>query len=134
MLTMQAKATMATGVLCAALNIAACNTVSAPTVTASPAAPIVAAPEPPSPGVVGAAIGQTLDEKDRATAIATQQEAVSSGARKSWRGEHGAYGFVVPGPDAGACRDYTHKIFINGRPQEAKGQACRQNGEWRVTS
>lgn len=129
---MCAKATMAISLLCAAFVLSACNSTldRAPTGTI----PKVETPPPPSPGVVGGSIGQSLDEKDRAAAIAAQQDAVSSGARKSWRGGHGAYGFVVPGPESGACRDYTHKIFVNGRPQEAKGQACLQNGEWRVTS
>jgi surface antigen len=127
---MRAKATVAMSLLGATLGVAACNSIPEP--PHAPTAPVVA-PPPPAPGVIGGVIGQSLDEKDRATAIAAQQEAVASGARKSWRGDHGAYGFVTPGAENGACRDYTHKIFINGRPQEAKGQACRQNGEWRVT-
>ena len=132
MSTMRAKATLAMSLLCATFGVAACNSTTEP--PAANAAPIVAAPPPPALGVVGGAIGQALDEKDRAAAIAAQQEAVASGARKSWRGTRGSYGFVTPGSENGSCRDYTHKIFINGRPQEAKGQACLQNGEWRVTS
>ena len=127
-----AKATVAVSLLGAALGLAGCNSTPAPAISA-PA--VVAPPPPPATGVVGSTIGLALDENDRAAAIAAQQDAVSSGARKAWRGAHGAYGFIVPGPEAGACRDYTHKIFINGRPQEAKGQACRQSGgDWRVTS
>lgn len=129
---MRAKAAMAIGLLCATLGVGACSSTTEP--SAAAAVPVVSAPPPPAPGVVGVSIGQSLDEKDRAAAIAAQQEAVASGARKSWRGEKGSYGFVTPGAEAGACRDYTHKVFVNGRPQEAKGQACRQNGEWRVTS
>lgn len=129
---MRATATMAMGLLCAALGLAACSSTVDRTPTGT--IPAVEAPPPPAAGVVGGPIGQSLDEKDRAAAIAAQQEAVSSGARKSWRGAHGAYGFVAPGPETGNCRNYTHKIFINGRPQEGKGEACLQNGEWRVTS
>lgn len=128
----RAKARLALTLLCAA-GVEGCSSTSEPPRAAS-SAPVVAAPPPPAPGAVGGAIGQSLDEKDRAAAIAAQQEAVSSGARKSWRGARGSYGFVTPGPENGPCRDYTHKVFINGRPQEAKGQACRENGEWRVTS
>jgi surface antigen len=113
--------------------LAACSSTAAPPPVQAAAAP-VAAPPPPAPGVIAGAIGQSLTEKDREAAIAAQQDAVSSGARKSWRGEKGAYGFVTPGAENGACRDYSHKIFVNGRPQEAKGQACRENGAWRVTS
>jgi len=129
---MRAKATLTMSLLFAALSVGACSSTSEP--PAAAAAPTIAAPPRPAPGVIGGAVGQSLSEKDRAAAIAAQQEAVSSGARKSWRGEKGSYGFVTPGAEAGACRDYTHKVFVNGRPQEAKGQACRQNGEWRVTS
>jgi surface antigen len=99
-------------------------------------APVAVAPEPPAPGVVGTAVGRDLDEKDKTIAIAAQSEAVNSGTRKAWKGDHGAYGFIVPGPESGAggCRDYTHKIFIDGRPKEAKGQACKTGDVWRVTS
>lgn len=130
---MRAKATLAMTLLCSVGALAACRSASAPPADAV-VAPVVVAPPPPAPGVVGASIGQALDEKDRATAIAAQQDAVSSGVRKSWRGGHGAYGFIMPDAETGECRTYTHKIFINGRPQEAKGEACRENGEWRVTS
>ncbi|BGE84351.1 hypothetical protein Ms3S1_07870 [Methylosinus sp. 3S-1] len=97
---------------------------------------VAAAPEPPAPGVIGSAVGRELGAADRAMAIAAQQEAVNSGERRSWRGAHGAYGFVEPAAEngVGGCRDYTHKVFIDGRPQQAKGQACkRPDGSWRVT-
>jgi surface antigen len=108
-----------------------CNT-SAP--EAAKVAP--AAPEPPAPGVIGSAIGRDLDAADREAAIAAQQEAVSTGQRKSWRGTHGAYGFIEPSAEEGlgGCRDYMHKVYVNGRPQQAKGQACkRPDGSYRVT-
>jgi surface antigen len=129
---MRAKTTLA--IVLIAAGLAACT--STPTPVATPTAAVAAPPPPtaPAPGVLSGALGQSLSEKDRETAMAAQQEAIASGARKSWRGERGAYGFIAPGPENGACRDYTHKIFVNGRPQEAKGQACRENGEWRITS
>jgi hypothetical protein len=111
--------------------LAACTT-SAP--EAAKVAP--AAPEPPAPGVIGSAIGRELDAADREVAITAQQEAVTSGQRKSWRGARGAYGFIEPAAEEGlgGCRDYTHKVYINGRPQQAKGQACkRPDGTYRVT-
>lgn len=131
---MRAKATLAISLLLSsAFAVSSCNSTTEPP-RSTGAAPLAAAPPPPAPGVIGGPIGQALGEKDRTAAIAAQQDAVSSGARRSWRGEHGAYGFVTPGSENSSCRDYTHKIFINGRPQEARGQACRQDGEWRVTS
>lgn len=143
------------GMVCAARLLTGCNSVPTPAIAAGPPAAVAVAPPsmggaltapppaavtaaplspPPMPGVVGTSIGRDLDEKDRAIAIAAQQEAVASGKRKTWRGVHGTYGFIEPGPDAGGCRDYTHKIFINGRPQEAKGQACRSGDNWRMSS
>ncbi len=117
---------------CAATLPAGCQSVGAPPPGSSSGTPAI--PAPPAPGVIGAAIGQTLDEADRTAAIGAQQEAIASGSRKSWRGGHGAYGFITPGPETAGCRDYTHRIFVNGRPQEAKGRACQENGAWRVTS
>lgn len=114
----------------ATMLLAACNSAAPPPVASAPAAP-----PPPAPGVVGTAIGQNLSEKDKDTAIAAQQAAVSSGARKAWKGSQGAYGFITPEAEgAGGCRAYTHRIFINGRPQEAKGQACKSGDGWRVNS
>ncbi len=118
--------------ICAVPALSACNSTPPTAVVATPAAP-----EPPAPGVIGAAIGRELDATEKERAIAAQQEAVSAGVRKSWRGAHGSYGFIEPGPEsalAGGCRDYTHKIYIKGRPQQAKGQACKKpDGSWRVT-
>lgn len=128
----RAKATFATALLCAAASLGACNSTPAPpvTVTASRESPAPA----PAAGILDGPIGQSLDEKSRATAIATQQDAVSSGTRKSWRGDRGAYGFVTPGAVNGECREYTHKVFINGRPREARGEACLDQGDWRIKS
>jgi surface antigen len=128
------KLIAAMGLLSAFISLSGCNAASPPP---APTA-AVAAPEPPAAGVVGSAIGQSLDEKDREIAVAAQHEAVNSGARKTWRGLHGAYGFIEPGSEGSTgsgCKEYIHKIFINGRPQEAKGQACRNaDGVWRVKS
>lgn len=121
----------AAGLLGLCLALAGCGSPSPPVASAPPAAP-----EPPALGVIGSVIGRDLDERDRTAAAAAQEEAVSSGQRKSWKGDHGAYGFITPGPEdaLSGCRDYTHKIFINGRPQEAKGQACKKGERWRVSS
>lgn len=115
-------------------NAPAPGVAPAPVVSGEPP-PVLAAPTVDAPpGVVGTAIGRELDDKDRAVAIAAQQDAIASGQRKSWKGGRGTYGFIVPGVEAAGCRDYTHRIFINGRPQEAKGQGCRVGDAWRATS
>jgi surface antigen len=105
----------------AALVLAACNSSAPPATAVAPAAP-----EPPGAGVVGVSVGQNLSDKDKEAAIAAQHEAVNSGARKTWKGSHGVYGYIEPGPESGSCRDYTHHVFVNGRPTSAKGQACRK--------
>lgn len=90
-------------------------------------------------GVLGSAIGAALDDDDRQRAYDAQMQALEqgqSGAPVSWRNpDSGRYGNVVPGPayqQAGAtCRQYTHTIYINGRPQTARGTACRNpDGSW----
>jgi surface antigen len=122
----------ALSILLASFALAGCNSSASPPVAVA-AAPTT--PQPPSAGVVGTVIGQSLDDSDKERAVIAQNEAVNAGVRKAWRGAHGTYGFIVPGPENATCRDYTHKIFINGRAQEAKGQACRTpDGGWRVTS
>ncbi|HYA81074.1 MAG TPA: hypothetical protein VED87_09115 [Methylocystis sp.] len=124
----------AVGALLAFAALPACSASQppAPAIAAPPG--VAAALEPLPAGVVGVSVGRELDEKDRETAIAAQDDAVNSGKQKSWRGDKTAYGFIIPGPEKGDCRDYTHKIYVNGRPQEAKGQACRKGDVWRVVS
>jgi surface antigen len=94
-------------------------------------------------GLIGNRIGASLDEEDRRRAYAAQMEALEtgpSGAPVSWRNpDSGRYGSVVPGPayqqNGGTCRQYTHTIYIDGRPQSARGTACRNpDGTWTALS
>ena len=83
--------------------------------------------------IIGNRIGAALDDEDKQRAYDAQLDALErgpSGAPVSWRNpDSGRYGTVVPGPsyqDAGRnCRSYTHTIYIDGRPQTARGTACR---------
>ena len=90
-------------------------------------------------GLIGNRIGAALDDEDKQRAYAAQMDALErgpSGAPVSWRNpDSGRYGTVVPGPayqEAGRnCRSYTHTIYIDGRPQTARGTACRNpDGTW----
>jgi surface antigen len=90
-------------------------------------------------GLIGNRIGAALDDEDRRLAYEAQLEALEtgpSGAPRSWRNpDSGRYGSIVPGPAydrAGAqCRQFTHTIYIDGRPQTARGAACRNpDGTW----
>ena len=80
-------------------------------------------------GLVGSAIGASIDEEDRQMAYAAEMQALENGApgvAVGWRSERTRYyGSVVPGPyyenGGRRCRGYTHTIYINGRPEAARG-------------
>jgi len=90
-------------------------------------------------GLIGNRIGASLDDEDKRRAYAAQMQALEtgpSGAPVAWRNpDSGRYGNIVPGPayqqGGGTCRPYTHTIYIDGRPQVARGAACRNpDGTW----
>ena len=90
-------------------------------------------------GLIGNRIGAALDDEDRERAYAAQMQALDTGqpgAPVTWRNpDSGRYGTIVPGPayqQGGAtCRQYTHSIYIDAKPQIARGTACRNpDGSW----
>jgi surface antigen len=94
-------------------------------------------------GLLGNRIGASMDDEDKQRAYEAQRQALEggqSGAPVSWRNpDSGRYGTVVPGPayqQAGnTCRQYTHTIYIEGKPQTARGAACRNpDGTWTPVS
>lgn len=91
-------------------------------------------------GLVGSSIGRDLDDQERRNAQEAEYNALETGRPGSpvqWHGDRdGYYGEVTPGPryrvNSYDCRDYTHKIWIDGRPEVARGTACRQpDGTWK---
>ena len=92
-------------------------------------------------GVIGHDIGRQLDQRDRMLAQEAEFDAFERGPPRQpyrWRNpDNGRYGEVVPmepyrrgGLD---CRDYTHTIYIDNRPQAMRGTACRNSdGTWRA--
>lgn len=91
-------------------------------------------------GVVGSEIGRSLDQRDRALAQRAEFDALERGdpgRPHVWRNaDNGRYGEVIPGPPMRRghedCREYTHKVYIDGRPQAMSGVACRNpDGTWR---
>lgn len=91
-------------------------------------------------GIVGSEIGRSMDRQDRMLAQQAEFAALErgeSGRPHQWRNpDNGRYGEVVPGrpfrrgPED--CREYTHTIYIDGRPQAMRGTACRNpDGTWR---
>lgn len=90
-------------------------------------------------GIIGSEIGRSLDQRDRELAQEAEYDALergNSGVARQWRNpDNGRYGEIVPskpykrgGED---CRDYTHTIYIDSRPQQMRGTACRNaDGTW----
>ena len=89
--------------------------------------------------LIGNRIGAALDDEDKKRAYEAEMNALErgpSGAPVGWRNpDSGRYGSVVPGPayvrSGRNCRAYTETIYIDGRPQTARGTACRNpDGTW----
>jgi surface antigen len=90
-------------------------------------------------GIVGNEIGRSLDERDRAYARQAEYDAWERGPPRQpvrWRNpDNGRYGEVIPEDyyDRGGarCRDFIHRVYIDGRPQAMRGTACRNpDGTW----
>jgi surface antigen len=90
-------------------------------------------------GIVGNEIGRSLDARDRELARQAELDAWergSSGRPVRWRNpDNGRYGEVIPDAPykrgGNDCRDYTHRVYIDGRPQAMRGTACRNpDGTW----
>jgi surface antigen len=90
-------------------------------------------------GLVGGAIGNALDEEDRRSAYAAEMQALEYGGPGTpvrWDGRGGNYGVIQPGPvyargSHQRCREYSHTIYVRGRPEVARGVACRNpDGTW----
>ena len=127
----------------ASIGLAGCQSVgsgggSPPPAAGAPAQPV--APAIPTGaalgGVLGGPVGASLTDDDRAAAWNAQVAALNSGQRRSWRGDHGVFGFIEPGAaTGGGCRAYSQTIFIAGRPTHGHGTACKQpDGSWKMTS
>jgi surface antigen len=90
-------------------------------------------------GIVGHDIGSKLDQRDRMLAQNAEIEAFErgpSGRPTRWQNpDNGRYGEIIPEPSYRRgdldCRNYVHKVYIDGRPQAMRGTACRnRDGTW----
>lgn len=90
-------------------------------------------------GIIGSEIGRNMDERDRQLAQEAEFDALErgqSGVSRQWRNpDNGRYGEIVPSKPykrgANDCRDFTHTVYIDGRPQQMRGTACRNpDGSW----
>ena len=100
-----------------------------------------AAPPPPQVPSLGPSVGSLLGDDDRQRANAAQLQALQygePGAPVGWRNpDTGRYGNIVPGPsyesNGATCRQFSHTFYVDGRPQIARGTACRKpDGNWTV--
>ncbi len=92
-------------------------------------------------GLLGNRSGAALDDEDSRRAYQAEMQALElgpSGVPVPWRNPNsGRYGNVVPGPvyerNGVPCRQFTHAIYAEGRPQIGRGTACRNpDGTWTI--
>ncbi len=90
-------------------------------------------------GIVGNEIGRSLDQRDRELAAQAEFDAWERGAPRQpvrWRNpDNGRYGEIIVEDyhyrSGAQCRDFVHRVWIDGRPQAMRGTACRNpDGTW----
>jgi surface antigen len=90
-------------------------------------------------GIVGNEIGRKLDARDRELARQAEYDAWERGPPNRpvrWRNpDNGRYGEIVAEDyyerGGARCRNFVHKVWIDGRPQTMRGTACRNpDGTW----
>jgi surface antigen len=90
-------------------------------------------------GLIGAKLGNSLNDEDRRLAYEAQLAALDRGAPGApvpWRNPaSGRYGNIVAGPAYNQkgleCRGFSHTITVNGDLKTARGTACRSpEGAW----
>jgi len=90
-------------------------------------------------GIVGNEIGRSLDQRDRALAQQAEMDAWERGVPGRpvrWRNpDNGRYGEIIAEDyyerGGARCRDFIHRVWIDGRPQAMRGTACRNpDGTW----
>lgn len=133
--------------LITAVALAGCSTTGMRhTRLPSPAA--TPAPQPAKPadlisklngGLIGQGIGRQLEPSERKLALEAEYRALEQapgGQATTWQSpDRNVSGEVVAAPpyQVGSqnCRQYTHKVTINGTTERARGAACRNgDGSW----
>ncbi|MGQ3672568.1 hypothetical protein ACT6QG_09250 [Xanthobacter sp. TB0136] len=108
-----------------------------------PDAGSLAQPRAVSGGFISGNMGQGLSAEERQKAYDAEVSALDNGSPGypvGWSVEGGPRGTVIAGPAyrrAGFqnCRDYSHTIYVSGRPQIARGMACQgADGKWQAVS
>ncbi len=93
-------------------------------------------------GLVGGAIGNHLDQRDKELAIQAANNAFENartGEASTWRNpDSGNSGSITPtrtyqAPSGGYCREYQQDIIVGGETHKSYGTACRQpDGSWKI--
>lgn len=90
-------------------------------------------------GYLGNRLGARLSAADREDAAAAERSALASGEPAGWRNpDTGNAGRVTPtrsfdDAEGRSCREFEHRVIVDGRPESARGTACRNaRGEWEL--
>jgi surface antigen len=90
-------------------------------------------------GIAGNAIGQNIDCDNRPYAIRAYHRGFEGriGQRYNWRGQGGAYGYMVPvrqyrGDHGRVCRQFRTVTYHHGKKFTREGRACREGNNWRM--
>jgi surface antigen len=93
-------------------------------------------------GLLGGAVGNALDQRDKELAIKQAQlslESSRTGQSSSWQNpDSGNSGTFTPTrtyqePGGEYCREYTQEVVVAGEKQQSHGTACRMpDGTWKV--
>jgi surface antigen len=91
--------------------------------------------------LAGGKLGGYLQGNDSQTATQAEQSAVAQGEPIQWSNpETGNRGTIEPtrtyqDQSGQTCREYQHTVYVGGRAEQARGNACRQSdGTWRIVS
>jgi surface antigen len=93
-------------------------------------------------GLLGGAVGNVLDQRDKQLATQAAQRALEtapSGVAVPWTNpDSGHAGAITPVrtyqvADGAYCREYQQVVTIGGQPERSYGTACRQpDGSWKI--
>jgi surface antigen len=91
--------------------------------------------------LAGGKLGGYLEGNDQQTATQAEQSAVAQGEPIQWTNpETGNRGTIEPtrtyqDQSGQTCREYQHTVYVGGRTEQARGNACLQaDGTWRIVS
>lgn len=88
---------------------------------------------------IGGSIGQRMDARDRRY-VASTLEHNRTGDTRRWTNPDTGHKYAVTPTETyrseyGPCREYRMTAYVDGRPDEVYGTACRQpDGSWKIQS